>query len=186
VSITLGNPALTITPPFSISTATTTCTNSLVVAASGTCVINVTFKPTVTGFALGSVSLADSDVTSPQSVQLQGYGTGIKFTPSTVNFGTVTKGSTVSSTVTITNVGTTNVYFTGGELSGTNSADFSDNYNDSPPCNNTISNPLKPAGTCQITVYFLPSKTGTENASYKVFDNTVGSPQILTLTGKGQ
>ena len=186
VSITLGNPALSVTAPFSIATATTTCTNSLVIAASGTCVINVTFKPTVVGFALGSVSLADSDVTSPQSVPLQGYGTGVKFTPSTVNFGTVTKGTTVSSTVTITNVGTTNVFFTGAELSGTNSADFSDNYNDSPPCNNTAANPLKPAGTCQITVYFDPSKVGTENSSYKVFSNSVGSPQILTLTGKGQ
>jgi HYDIN/CFA65/VesB-like, Ig-like domain/Cep192 domain 4/NHL repeat len=186
VSITLGNPALSITAPFSISTATTTCTNSLVIAASGTCVINVTFKPTVVGFALGSVSLADSDVTSPQSVPLQGYGTGVKFTPSTVNFGTVTRGTQVSSTVTITNVGTTNVFFTGAELSGTNSADFSVNYGDSAPCNNTASNPLKPAGTCQITVYFDPSKVGTENSSYKVFSNSVGSPQILTLTGKGQ
>jgi hypothetical protein len=157
-----------------------------VIAASGTCVINVTFKPTKTGFALGSVAVADSDVTSPQSVQLQGYGTGIKFAPSSVNFGSVTKGTQVSSTVTITNVGTTNVYFTGGELSGTNSADFSDNYSDSPPCNNTAANPLLPGATCQITVYFLPSKTGTENASYKVFDNSIGSPQSLALTGKGQ
>jgi hypothetical protein len=186
VSITLGNPALTVTAPFNIATATTTCTNSLVIAASGTCVISVTFKPTVVGFAQGTVSIADSDVTSPQSVALQGYGTGIKFTPSTVNFGTVTRGSQVSSTVTITNVGKTNVYFTGAELSGTNSADFSDNYNDSPPCNNYISNPLLPNGTCQITVYFIPSKVGAENGSYKVFDNTVGSPQVLTLTGKGQ
>ena len=29
----------------------------------------------------GSLSVADSDVTSPQSVALQGYGTGVKFTP---------------------------------------------------------------------------------------------------------
>jgi len=186
VSITLGNPAVTVTPAFNIATATTTCTNSLVVAASGTCVISVTFKPTVVGFAQGTVSIADSDVTSPQSVPLQGYGTGIKFTPSTVNFGTVTRGTQVSSTVTITNVGTTNVFFTGAELSGTNSADFSVNYGDNAPCNNTASNPLKPAGTCQITVYMIPSKVGAENGSYKVFDNSVGSPQVLTLTGKGQ
>ena len=186
VSITLGNPAITMTGPFSNATSTT-CTNSLVIAASGTCVINVTFKPTAVGFTLGSVSLADSDVTSPQSAQLQGYGTGVKFTPSSVNFGTVTKGTQVSSTVTITNVGTTNVYFTGSELSGTNSADFLANYLGSNiPCNNTAANPLKPGGTCQITVYFTPSKTTTENAAYKLFDNSVGSPQSLGLTGKGQ
>jgi hypothetical protein len=185
VSITLSNPAITVTGPFG-NASSTTCTNSLVIAASGTCIINVNFKPTAVGFALGALKVNDSDVTSPQSVALQGYGTGIKFTPSTVNFGTVTRGQTVSSTVTITNVGTTNVYFIGGEIFGTNSADFSNNYGDAAPCNNTATNPLKPGATCQITVSFFPSKVGTENATYKVFDNSVGSPQSLTLTGKGQ
>jgi hypothetical protein len=103
-----------------------------------------------------------------------------------VNFGTVNRGTTVSSTVTITNVGTTNVFFTGAELSGTNSADFSVNYQDNPPCSNNSTNPLLPGKTCQITVSFDPSKVGTESATYKVFDNSVGSPHSLSLTGKGQ
>ena len=184
-SITLSNPAITVTGPFA-SANTTTCTNSLVIAASGTCVINADFKPTAVGFASGSLSVNDSDVTSPQSVALQGYGTGIKFTPTTINFGTVTKGTQVSSTETITNVGTTNVFFTGAEFSGTNSADFADNYNDSAPCGNTSANPLKPGATCNITVYFTPSTTTNESATYKVFDNSVGSPQGLSLSGKGQ
>ena len=184
-SITLSNPAITVTGPFA-SASSTTCTNSLVIAASGTCVINANFKPTAVGFASGSLSVNDSDVTSPQSVALQGYGTGIKFTPTTINFGTVTKGTQVSSTVTITNVGTTNVFFTGAEFTGTNSADFADNYNDSAPCGNTSANPLKPAGTCNITVYFTPNTTTNESATYKVFDNSVGSPQTLSLSGKGQ
>ena len=72
---------------------TTTCTNGLVIAASGTCVINAEFKPTKVGFASGTLSVDDSDVTSPQRVALQGYGTGIKFTPATINFGTVTRGT---------------------------------------------------------------------------------------------
>jgi len=186
VSITLGNPAVTVTASFTVVAGTTTCTNSLVIAASGTCVVNVTFKPTKVGFASGTVSIADSDVTSPQSVALQGYGTAIKFTPPTLNFGTVTKGTQVSSTATITNVGTAPVFFTGAELSGTNSADFSVNYGDNAPCGNSAANPLLPGKTCQITVYFDPSKTGAEKASYKVFDNTVGSPQSLSLTGTGQ
>ncbi len=186
VSITLGNPALTVTGPFAITPATTTCTNSLVVASTGTCVITVSFKPKVVGFVQGSLSVSDSDVTSPQAVALQGYGTGVRFSVPSINFGTVTRGTQVSSTVTITNVGTTNVFFTGAEISGTNSADFSDNYGDNAPCNNTSANPLKPGGTCVVTVYFDPSIVGTENASYKVFDNSIGSPQTLLLTGKGQ
>jgi len=185
VSITLSTPAITITGPF-VSAGTTTCTSGLVIANSGTCIINAQFKPTKVGFASGTINVNDSDVTSPQSVAVSGYGTGIKFTPASINFGTVTKGQQVSSTVTITNVGTTNIFFTGAEMSGTNSADFSDNYGNSAPCGNTSANPLKPGLTCNLTVYFTPSITGTENATYKVFDNTVGSPQGLSLTGKGQ
>jgi hypothetical protein len=186
VSITLGATPLTVTGPFVVAAATTTCTPDLVIAASGTCVINVQFKPTKVGFSSGSVSVADSDVTSPQSVAMQGYGTGVKFTPAILNFGTVTRNNTVSSTATITNVGTTPVFFTGAELSGTNSNNFTVNYGDNAPCNNTAANPLQPGKTCQITVNFTPTVTGAEKATYKVFDNSVGSPQSLSLTGTGQ
>jgi hypothetical protein len=185
VSITLSTPAITITGPFA-SAASSTCTNGLVIASLGTCIINAQFKPTSVGFANGTISVNDSDVTSPQSVAVSGNGTGVKFSPTSVNFGNVTKGTQVSTTVTINNVGTTNIYFTGAEMTGTNSADYSDSYGNSPPCYNTISNPLKPAGTCTITVYFTPSIVGTENATYKVFDSSVGSPQGLALTGTGQ
>ena len=177
VSITLGNPSISITGPFVVA-ASSTCTNSLMIAANGTCIINAEFKPTRVGFASGTISVNDSDVTSPQSIAVSGYGTGIKFTPSSLNFGTVTKGRQVSSTVTITNVGTTNVFFTGAE--------FTDNYVDNPPCGNNSNNPRKPGGICNLTVYFTPSTTGAESATYKVFDNSVGSPQGLPLTGKGQ
>ena len=184
VSITLGNPAVTVTGPF-VSAATTTCTPDLVIAATGTCVINAQFKPTKVGFASGSISVSDSDVTSPQSVALQGTGSGIKFTPGTISFGSVAINTQVSSTVTITNVGTTPVIFTGAEIAGANSPDFSDNYADNPPCNNSASAPLLPTKTCTLTVYFYPKVAGAKKASYKVFDNSPGSPQSLTLTGTG-
>jgi len=185
-NITLANPALTFTGPFVNNTAVTTCTANLIIANTGTCVISVQFRPTAVGFAMGSVSVADNHITSPQSVSLQGYGTGVRFTPGSISFGTVTRGTQVSSTATITNVGRTPVFFTGAQISGTNSADFSVNYGSSAPCSNNASNPLLPGKTCQITVYFLPSKIGAENATYKVFDNSVGSPQSLSLSGTGQ
>lgn len=186
VSITLSATPLTATGPFVVAAATTTCTPSLVIAAGGTCVINVQFKPTKVGFISGSLSVADTDITSPQSVAMQGYGTGVKFTPTTLNFGTVTRNTQVQSTATITNVGTTPVFFTGAEFTGPNSNNFSDNYNDAAPCNNTAANPLQPGKTCQITVYFTPTVTGAEKAIYKLFDNSVGSPQSLNLAGTGQ
>jgi trimeric autotransporter adhesin len=184
-SITLGNPAVSVTGPF-VNATTTTCTADLVIASTGTCVINAEFKPTVVGFASGSISVSDNDVTGSQSVALTGYGTGVKFAPGSVTFGATNIGTTVSTVVTITNVGTTPVAFTGAEFTGANSANFSDNYNDSPPCGNSSGSPLQPGKICQITIYFDPSKAGSASATYKLFDNSVGSPQTLSLKGTGQ
>jgi len=179
-SLTLGNPAVTITGPFSKSSATS-CTNNLVVAASGTCVIYVLFTPTAVGFPTGTVSVADSDATSPQTVALSGTGTGVEFTPSSVNFGTSSVGHQVSSTVTIKNVGTAPITFTAGAITGANSPDFATNATN-PPCSTF----LAPAAVCTFTMYFTPSIAGAESATYQVFDNSAGSPQALPLTGTGQ
>jgi hypothetical protein len=35
-------------------------------------------------------------------------------------------------------------------------------------------------------MFFTPSKVGAEKATYKVFDNSPGSPQSLALSGTGQ
>jgi hypothetical protein len=44
------------------------------VAASGTCVITVGFKPTAKGSLTASVSVADSAANSPQTAGLTGTG----------------------------------------------------------------------------------------------------------------
>ncbi len=178
-SLTLGNPAISFSGPFSLLSATS-CTNNLVIAASGTCNIYVLFTPTAVGFPTGTLSVADSDITSPQTVALSGTGTGVEFTPSSVNFGTSTIGVRVSSTVTITNVGTTPLIFTAATITGANSKDFSTSGSD-PPCSGS----LAPAGVCTFTMYFTPSISGAESATYQVFDNSAGSPQSLPLTGTG-
>jgi hypothetical protein len=180
VSITLGNPAVTVTAPFA-SASSTTCTNGLVLVKLATCFVNATFKPTVVGLATGTVSIADTDITSPQTASLQGVGTGVKFSVSSINFGTVTRGTTVSSTVTIYNVGTTTVTLYGGEIFGVNSADFG-NTSGNPPCGGTLA-----AGTnCTFSLTFDPSVMGSESATYKVVDNSPGSPQTISLKGTGQ
>jgi sugar lactone lactonase YvrE len=179
-SITLGNPAVTMSGDF-VNASGTTCTNSKVIAVGATCIVNVGFKPTVVGPRTGTVSVADTDVTSPQTAALSGMGTAVKFSPTTINFGTVTRGTTVSSSVTITNVGATTLTFTAATLSGANSADFSFNSGN-PPCGGT----LAPAALCTFSVFFDPSKVGGEKATYNVFDNSFGSPQQLSLQGTGQ
>jgi hypothetical protein len=173
----MGTPAVAVSGHFAIGSGTT-CTNGLSVLAAGTCIINVVFKPTAVGFTSGTLSVFDSDVTSPQTVALSGTGTAIKFSPGSVNFGTVTRGVQVSTPVTLTNAGTTTVTLNGFLLTGANSADFV--Y--SAPCGPTLG-----AGqSCSLTMYFDPSKVGAEKATFKVYDNAAGSPQTLSLSGTGQ
>ena len=83
--------------------------------------------------------------------------------------------------VTITNVGTTTLTFTGVTLSGANSADFTTNLAN-PPCAGT----LAAGANCSFTLYFTPSIVGAEKASLNTFDNTFGSPQVLPVAGTGQ
>lgn len=176
VSVTLSTPAITVTGPF-VNAASTTCTNGLVIASLGTCIINVQFKPTAVGYASGTLSVSDTDVTSPQTVALSGTGTALRFTPASINFGTVTKGQQVSSTVSLTNAGATAVTIAGYDMVGTNSADFT--YASS--CGVSLA-----AGTsCSLTMYFTPSTTALEKATFKVYDNSPGSPQSLSLSGTG-
>jgi hypothetical protein len=159
--VTLSTSAVTVSAPF-VNASGTTCTNCKVLAK-------------------GTVSLFDNDPTSPQSATLRGTGTAIKFTPASINFGTVNRGTTVSDTVTVSNVGTTTVTFTGAEIAGTNSADFGQSGGN-PPCGGS----LKAGTTCNFSVTFDPSKDANESATNKLYDNSPGSPQTLPMTGKGQ
>jgi len=179
-NVTLSTPAVTVAAPF-VNASGTTCTNGKVLAAKATCIINVSFKPTVAGLAKGTVTLSDNDPTSPQSATLRGTGTGIKFAPNPVNFNSVNRGTTATVTVTLYNVGTTTITFTGAEISGANSADFGQSGGN-PPCSGS----LKAGANCPFNVTFDPSKDATENATYKLYDNSPGSPQTLPMTGKGQ
>jgi hypothetical protein len=179
-SITLRNPAISITGPFSKLNATS-CTNSLVIPAAGTCLIYLVFTPASVGYVTGTLTVADTDATSPQTVSLAGTGTGIQFNPSTLDFGTSTVGRQVSSTVTITNVGLTNITFTAWSITGPNAADFTTSSLN-PPCSGL----LAPAAACTFTMYFTPSVAAAETASFLVYDTSSGSPQTLPLTGTGQ
>lgn len=179
-TLTLGNPAIAITGPFS-KIGATSCTNGLAILAGGTCNIFVVFSPTAVGFPTGTLTVTDTDATSPQSVALSGTASGVLFTPSSVNFGTSAVGHQVSSTVTITNVGPTYISFTAGAITGANSRDFLTGATN-PPCAGS----LAPGAVCTFSMYFTPSLIGTESANYLVYDSSTGSPQTLPLAGTGQ
>jgi len=182
-SLTLGSTPVTTTAQFGIGSGPTSCTSNQVIAIGQTCFIYVNFTPASVGFLTGTLSVFDSDATSPQTVALSGTGTGIEFTPASVTFVPTPVGHAAPSvSVGITNVGTSTIVFTARAIAtpGSNPGDFSTTAAD-PPCSGS----LVAGGTCTVTLNFTPSIVGTETATFYLYDNSPGSPQSLPLTGTG-
>ncbi|MGA7155460.1 MAG: choice-of-anchor D domain-containing protein [Acidobacteriaceae bacterium] len=200
-SLTFGNQALTTTSasqPVTVkNTGTTavtftsitasaqfaetdTCGTSL--AASSSCTVNVTFTPTATGSQTGSLTLTDSDPSSPQSVTLAGTGTNgtpqATLTPGTVPFGNQAITTTSSAQVVVlSNPGTAALSITGVSITGSNPTDFADT--------SACGSSLAAGSSCNISVTFTPASATTFSASLTVADNATGSPQKASLTGTG-
>lgn len=173
---TLNISSISITGDFAISAKTCGTT----VAAGASCTVSVIFKPTVIGIRNGTLSFNDDAATNPQKVALTGTGTQISLSPVSLNFATVAVGATsVAKSVTVTNVGTTAVTFTGFSIAGTNPGDYTIS-------GNTCGSSLAGRGSCTVSVRFKPTATGTRKANLRVADNAGGSPQTASLTGVGQ
>ncbi len=106
---------------------------------------------------------------------------GASLTPASVDFGSVTPGTTsAAQAVTVTNTGQAPLTISSIGDTGANAADFAQ----------TSACPIAPAtlaagGTCSISVTFTPSASGAEAATLQVADDAPGSPQGVLLTGTG-
>jgi probable HAF family extracellular repeat protein len=153
---------------------THTCGSSL--AAGATCSISVTFRPTASGARSAALSITDNAAGSPQQVALGGTGTTAKLFPTSLNFGTVSIGTTSpAKTVTLTNVGTTTLSIAGIAITGINAGDFVQTH--------TCGSSLAAGATCSVNITFKPKASGTRSASLSVSDNAAGTPQTVSLMG---
>jgi hypothetical protein len=115
--------------------------------------------------------------TSPVLYQVV-QGAIASLSPSSLNFGNQTVGITSSPQyVTLQNTGNINLTITSIQITGANSGDFAQTNN----CPGSVA----PNGSCQISVTFTPTATGTRNAAVTITDNAPGSPQSVSLTGVG-
>jgi Abnormal spindle-like microcephaly-assoc'd, ASPM-SPD-2-Hydin/Beta-propeller repeat len=159
---------------------TDNCGTSL--AASSSCTVNVTFTPAATGAQTGTLTLTDSDPSSPQTVGLS--GTGINGTPqaalspATVAFGNQTVNTTSSAQVVVlSNPGTAALSITGVSITGAHPTNFADT--------SACGSSLAAGSSCNISVNFTPASAASFSASLSVADNASGSPQAASLTGTG-
>lgn len=138
------------------------------------CTIQVTFSPTASGPETGTVTITDSDPSSPQVVQLSGTGTNVLLSPALLSFGTETVGSqSAAKTATLTNEGTAPVTI--------NSITATPDYQ----VTNTCGSSLPAQGQCTLAVVFKPTTTGKRYGPLTVNTSDAGSPMIVNMTGVG-
>lgn len=147
------------------------------VQVNGICLVQVTFTPTAQGFRTGTLTINDNAPGSPQIVSLQGYGgaaTTAALNPTSLTFSPQTVGITSpTQSVTVSNAGTTALAISSILASG----DFAQSNN----CGSSVG----AGASCQISMTFTPTATGTRSGSVRIIDNTSEAPQAISLTGTG-
>ncbi len=161
--------SVTVTGDFS---TTETCKSA--VPQYQDCSVPITFRPTASGLRTGTLTVSDSDASSPQIVSLSGMGTYVTFSNSTLSFGTVLQGNASSQTsVTLTNNAALPLTITSITISG--------DYTQTDTCGTTVA----AGANCSITVIFTPSTTGTRYGEITITDSDGASPHTVHLTGIG-
>jgi hypothetical protein len=158
------------------------CNGNLLQPGSN-CSINVQFNPIAAGTFNASLEIQNDGTLSPIVIPLQAIalaGPKAVITPSSIDFGIVKVGTTApSETVTISNAGDFPLQIQQLLIISGTPTLF-------PIGIDTCSGQeIAPAGDCEITVGFAPTRNGERNASVFVITNTPGPVTIASLTGEG-
>jgi hypothetical protein len=165
------------------------------IAAGTNCTFSVAFTPSTTNEETGTLYIFDSATdTNPQTISLTGLATTATVSVSATSLtfpaakgGLVGLGLTsAAQKVTITNTGTVPVNMGFGSPSGDDPAISTTYGTDFAITSNTCASNTIPAGkTCAFSVSFTPSTLNDEVGTLTVYDNAVGGPQTISLTGQG-
>jgi phospholipase C len=150
--------------------------NCTTLAVGGTCQITVMFGPRQIGPLTGTMTITDTDVTSPQIVNLQGVGTEVSLSNAKypgLNLGTSYLNSQTTGSVTLTNHGKSPLTI--------NSITTVGNYAQTNTCGSSVA----AGGTCTIEVTFDPVIAGTLYGNLVVNDSDPASPHTARLYGVG-
>ncbi len=138
------------------------------------CIINVTFTPRYPYGHNGMLTIADNASDSPQTVLLSGIGTVVNLSPSNLNFGNQSLGTTSPpQTVTLTN--------NAPKALGVGKIQINPNFAQTNNCGTSVT----AGGSCTISVTFTPKRKGPGTVPLLIYDNGGGSPQTVLLTGVG-
>jgi phospholipase C len=180
------------TTPLTINSTTATSEFAVIggcrgkVPPASSCKLNLAFTPAGTGTRTGTLTIVDTDVSSPQTVELTGGATAISFSQTPVIFGgkaytgfpmATSFGSSVTSQIKLTNKGTAPLSISNIAISG----EYASQYSQTNNCVTVIGSGLN----CTITAVFKPTVAGFIPTPLTITSSDPGSPEILYLQGEG-
>jgi phospholipase C len=155
---------------------TNNCGTSLTAAMA--CTITVTFTPADKNLRTGTLTVTDNASPATQTVSLSGMGTNISLSTMGLNFAAQKVGtSSPPQTITVSNLGTSQVNVSGISIASGNVTDFSQT--------NTCGSSIGAGTSCTVTVTFKPTAKGARSAALSVNHNGGGSPAKVSLRGNG-
>lgn len=147
---------------------------------SASCTIAVTFtpQPGITNVRIAALEIASDSSTALEFVSLIGNAppAALVLNPTSLNFGSVTIGSTAQLSLQVTNSGSTPTFFTGISTTG--------DYGATSDCP-TNGNTLAATSSCTVELTFTPTQTGTRTGLVGVATSLSTLPIHATLTGTG-
>jgi hypothetical protein len=106
-------------------------------------------------------------------MRLSGKGTSVGLSPSSLNFGSISVGTSKTLPLKLTNTGASFLHVgsvtTGGVFTQTNN------------CGSGVSG----FASCSISVTFSPLVSGSQSGTVTIVDSDGMSPQVIQLTGSG-
>ncbi len=147
--------------------------------AGKSCTITVFFFGGNIGSLSATLNLTDNASGSPQKVSLSANVINPipTYNPSSLHFGSVKVGQSLTKNVTLKNAGSTTLDISNVTVTGTNHGDFVPGDG----CGST----LTAGSSCVISVTFAPSAKGNRSANLTVTDNALINTQIVPLFGDG-
>jgi hypothetical protein len=151
----------------------------LSVPPGGSSAFTVAFTPTSASNFTGNLTLVNNTPTSPLAVALAGTGVSrilqLTPTPSSLNFGSITTGTSAAQSVTLTNTGNSSVSVSGITVSGTG-------FSTTPFA---LPVTLAAGQSTSFSATFAPASTGSLSGSITVTSNAANSPLVISLAGSG-
>jgi hypothetical protein len=156
---------------------TTNCGASLLPTKS--CTATISFSESVQKTLTATLHLTDNTANSPQTVAITAHSTNvqIRFSPAKLTFPGTPVGSNQVMTVTMTNIGTSDMPVGTSKFNGRDPSDFT--YTDNCPTS------LAPNTKCTIRVKFAPTAAGPLSADLLVRANGGLTQQSIPVTGTG-